>query len=57
VAPCVVSAGLAALDLLDGPEGEQLRATLRDNVSRFRQGMAAAGYAGASCLLFLLVLV
>jgi 7-keto-8-aminopelargonate synthetase-like enzyme len=50
VAPCVVSAGLAALDLLDGPEGEQLRATLRDNVARFRRGMAAAGYAGACCL-------
>jgi glycine C-acetyltransferase len=42
VAPMVAAAAIAALDLLEG--GDDLRVQLRANSTRFRAGMAAAGF-------------
>ena len=42
VAPPVVAASLAVLDLLEG--SDELRARLRDNAAHFRTRMAAAGF-------------
>jgi glycine C-acetyltransferase len=42
VAPAVVAASLAVLDLLE--EGDELRARLRDNAATFRRAMTDAGF-------------
>jgi glycine C-acetyltransferase len=42
VAPPIVAASLAVLDLLEG--SGDLRESLRHNAARFREGMAAAGF-------------
>ncbi|GMV40604.1 MAG: 2-amino-3-ketobutyrate coenzyme A ligase [Myxococcales bacterium] len=42
VAPAIVGASIAALDLLEG--SDSLRATLRSNAARFRAGMTALGF-------------
>ena len=43
VAPAVVAAGLAGLELLTGQQGAALRGRLYANVAAFRKGMAEAG--------------
>lgn len=45
VAPAVVSAGLAAMSLIEGAEGAALRGRLAGNVVAFRHGMNKAGLA------------
>ncbi|HJU24508.1 MAG TPA: glycine C-acetyltransferase [Casimicrobiaceae bacterium] len=44
VAPPIVAATLAVLDLLSSAEGEHLRRRLQGNGERFRRGMADAGF-------------
>ena len=44
LAPAIVGASLEVLDLLNGSEGAELRATLERNTKRFREGMTAAGF-------------
>ncbi len=44
LAPSIAAATLAVLDLLSGPEGDDLRRRVRANGERFRAGMAAAGF-------------
>jgi glycine C-acetyltransferase len=40
--PAIVAAGLKAVDMAE--QGDDLRARLFDNASRFRSGMSAAGF-------------
>jgi glycine C-acetyltransferase len=42
LAPAIVATSIRALDLLDG--SDELRARLRRNAERFREGMTAAGF-------------
>ncbi|MCM0082828.1 8-amino-7-oxononanoate synthase [Geomonas sp. Red32] len=42
--PAVLAASLAAIELVDSPEGARLRSRLRENVSLFKQRIAAAGF-------------
>jgi len=42
--PAVLAASLAALDLVDSPEGAALRARLARNTALFREGLRAAGF-------------
>lgn len=42
--PPVCAASLAALDLVEGEEGEALRARLSANAARWREGLAALGF-------------
>jgi 8-amino-7-oxononanoate synthase len=42
--PAAVGAALAALAIVRGDEGEELRSTLRDRVGRFRRGLADLGH-------------
>jgi glycine C-acetyltransferase len=42
--PPVCAASLAALDLVEGAEGEALRARLSANAARWREGLAALGF-------------
>ena len=42
--PAVLAASLAALDLVDSPEGAQLRERLAANVALFKQRLAGAGF-------------
>jgi glycine C-acetyltransferase len=44
VAPAVVGASLAVLDLVDGPDSAQLRDRLRDNTAYFRKRMTDLGF-------------
>jgi len=42
--PAVLAASIAAIDLVDSPEGAQLRGRLAANVTLFKQGLIAAGF-------------
>lgn len=42
--PAVLAASLAALDLVDSPEGGELRGRLARNAARFREGLSEAGF-------------
>ena len=42
--PAVLAASLAAIDLVDSPEGAQLRQRLSDNLALFKQKLAASGF-------------
>ena len=42
IAPVIAATSIAVLDLLEG--GDEQRARLRDNATRFRAGMSAAGF-------------
>lgn len=44
LAPAIVAASLRVLDLLQSPEGIELRAKVHSNGQHFRQAMAAAGF-------------
>lgn len=44
LAPVIAEVSLAVLDLVEGPEGDRLRATLRDNATWFRAQLAARGF-------------
>jgi len=44
LAPAIVTASLAVLDMLDSPEGAELRDKVRRNGMQFRQAMTAAGF-------------
>lgn len=44
LAPAICGASLAAIDIAKGAEGDALRAKLRDNATRFRTGLADAGF-------------
>jgi len=44
LAPAVVGAAIAAIDLCTSAEGDAMRARLRDNALRFRAGLTAAGF-------------
>ncbi len=44
LAPCIVSASLRVLQLLESAEGAALRAQLQRNTARFRAGLQAAGF-------------
>jgi glycine C-acetyltransferase len=44
VAPCVVGASIAALQLVQGPTGGALREQLRKNVAQFRKSMTSKGF-------------
>jgi len=42
--PAVLAASLAALDLVDSPEGAQLRDRLATNLALFKKGLTASGF-------------
>lgn len=44
LAPAVCGAAIAAIDLVQASEGDDLRARLRSNAAQFRKGLAAAGF-------------
>ena len=42
--PAVLAASIAAVDLVDSKQGEELRGRLRENVALFKERLAAAGF-------------